>query len=267
MPGAPHGVSHQPAAFFTRPAQQSLVDDADPRRGTHALRHVHSWFVTEAPQKGALEQHSDAALQVDPLALHEGGARHTPPASSVVPAQQSEGLFARMPSPAQVALHVGVPVADEARQNRADEQHGVALERHDVPLERHIGGARHTPFASMVRPEQQSACVAAFAPSGAQLAVQVVADVAEVPRQNGTDAQHWRADEQLCPAAVHVGDDWQTPFVHARPLQHCVPPPQVWPAVRQTSGSRHTPDVHVSPLQHVLEAEHAWFARRQVLVG
>lgn len=50
VPGPPHGVSHQPSAFFTSPAQQSLVVEAEPPCGTHALRHVHSWLVVDAPQ-------------------------------------------------------------------------------------------------------------------------------------------------------------------------------------------------------------------------
>lgn len=156
VPGPPHGVSHQPRAFFTRPAQQSLVEDAEPSRGTQALRHVHSWLVVEAPQYGTLPQHSEAPLQVCPLVLQLGGARHTPPAAKVVPAQQSAALFARMPSPAQLTLQPGAPVAVVARQYGALAQHGVVLDRHALPEERQLGAARQTPDESMLRPAQQS---------------------------------------------------------------------------------------------------------------
>lgn len=64
VPAPPQGVSHQPREFFTRPGQQSLVDDAEPSRGTQALRQVHSWLVVEAPQYESPAQHSEAVLQV-----------------------------------------------------------------------------------------------------------------------------------------------------------------------------------------------------------
>jgi hypothetical protein len=121
-------------------------------------------------------------LQVCPLALHVGGARHTAP-SKFVPAQQSAALFARIPSPAQVALHVGAPVEVVALQYGAAEQHGVEFERHDVPEDRQLGAERHTPEESMLSPAQQSPCDAALTPFGAQVAVHAFAEVAEVPRQ------------------------------------------------------------------------------------
>jgi hypothetical protein len=121
-------------------------------------------------------------LHVWPLALHVGGARHTAP-SNVVPAQQSAALFARMPSPAQLEAHTGEPVAVDARQYGAAEQHGVEFERHDVPEERQLGAERHTPEESMLSPAQQSPWDAAFTPLGAQVAVQELAEVAELPRQ------------------------------------------------------------------------------------
>lgn len=141
--------------------------------------------------------------------------------------QQSAALFARMPSPAQLTLHTGLPVEVEARQYGTVEQHGVALDRHEVPEERQEGAERHTPAASMLSPAQQSPCDAAFTPLGAQELVQEFAEVAEVPRQNLAVVQHSLANEQLVPAELHVGADWQTPLVHASWLQHWVPPPQV----------------------------------------
>ena len=255
VPGPPHGVSHHPAEFFTNPAQQSFVDDAEPSRGTHELLHVHSWLVVDAPQYGTLEQHSDAPLHVWPPALHVGGARHTPPASKLVPAQQSAALFARMPSPAQLALHTGEPVAVDARQYGTVEQHGVGLERHAVPDDRQLGAERHTPAASMLNPAQQSPCEAAFTPSGAQVLEHELADVAEVPRQNFAVVQHSLAVEQLVPAEPHVGADWQTPLVHASWLQHCVPPPQVCPLLRQLVCTWQVPLRQARPVQHGLVAE------------
>lgn len=42
VPAPAQGVSHQPSAFFTSPAQQSDADEAAPPLGTHRLRQVHS---------------------------------------------------------------------------------------------------------------------------------------------------------------------------------------------------------------------------------
>lgn len=199
--------------------------------------------------------------------MHDGGARHTPPAPKLVPAQQSAALFARMPSPAQLALHTGVPVAVEARQYGTLVQHGVGLERHEVPEERQLGAARHTPAESMLNPAQQSPCDAAFTPSGAQLLVQAVADVEEVPRQNRAVVQHSLAAEQPVPAAPQVGAGWQTPLVQASWLQHWVPPPQVCPLLRQLVWTWQVPPVQVSPVQQGLVEEQLVPESRQVDEG
>jgi hypothetical protein len=182
--------------------------------------------VVEAPHQGTFVQHSEAPLQVWPPALQAGGARHTAP-SNVVPEQQSAALFARMPSPAQLAAHTGVPVEVEARQYGAEAQHGVALDRHAAPDDRQLGADRHTPDESMLSPAQQSPCEAAFTPLGAQVEVQAFAEVADVARQNLAELQHSLAEKQLVPAGPHVGALWQTPLVQASWLQHWVAPPQV----------------------------------------
>lgn len=222
--------------------------------------------MVDAPQYGTLEQHSEAPLQVCPLALHVGGARHTAP-SKVVPEQQSAALFARMPSPAQLAAHTGEPVDVDARQYGADEQHGVEVDRHEVPEDRHVGAERHTPDESMLNPAQQSPCEAAFTPFGAQVEVHAFAEVAEVPRQYRAELQHSLALEQLVPAAPQVGALWQTPFVHESWLQHCVPPPQVCPLLRQLVCVWQTPPLQVSPEQQGLVAEQLAPERRQVDEG
>lgn len=214
VPGEPHGVSHQPSEFFTRPAQQSLLVDADPPRGTQALRQAHSWLVVEAPQYGTLAQHSVAPLQVCPLALQLGGARQTPPASKLVPAQQSAGLFARIPSPAQLTLHPGVPVAVLARQNGALAQQGVLVERQAAAELRQFDGVRHTPAESRLKPAQQSAGEAARTPLEAQVVAHMVAEVGETPRQKPAPLQHSLPLLQVAPTALQVDAAWQTPLVH-----------------------------------------------------
>ena len=260
-------MSHHPRAFFTRPAQQSLVDDAEPPRGTQALRQAQSWLVVDAPHTGTAAQHSEAALQVCPLALHAGGARHTPPASQVVPAQQSAALRALMPFPAQVALHPGVPVAVVARQYGTLWQHGVLLDRHAAPEARHDGAARQTPAASMLNPAQQSPCDAAFTPSGAHVVAQELGEVAETPRQKRAVLQHSLALEQPVPAEPQVGAAWQTPLVQASWLQHWVPPPQVCPLLRQLVCTWQVPPLQVRPLQQGLPEEQVAPEVRQVEDG
>lgn len=172
-----------------------------------------------------------------------------------------------MPSPAQLALQEGVPVAVEARQYGTVEQHGVALERHAVPEERQVGAERHTPAVSMLNPAQQSLCEAAFTPLGAQVPLHAFAEVAEVPRQNFAVVQHSVALEHAVPAEPQVGADWQTPLVHASWLQHCVPPPHVWPLLRQLVCTWQVPLRHVSPVQQGLEDEHVVPESRQVDEG
>lgn len=176
---------------------------------------------------GTVAQHSERPLQVWPEPKQVGGARQTPEASRDVPAQQSASLFARMPSDAQAALHVGAPVAVEARQYGALAQHGVAADRHDAPDDRQLAGARQMPAASSSSPEQQSSNVAAIAPAGAQVALHEVAEVAEVPRQKFSPAQHSLELPQVAPVAAQVGAGWQTPPEQVSPLQQIVAPPQV----------------------------------------
>lgn len=206
-------------------------------------------------------------MQVCPLALQLGGARHTPPASQVVPVQQSAALFARIPLPAQVALQVGVPVAVEARQYGALPQQGVVLDRHVLPEDRQLGAARHTPEPSMLNPTQQSPWVAAFTPSGAQVVAQLVAEVADTPRQNLEVEQHALGLEQAVPEAPQVGAAWQTPLVQASWLQHWVAPPQVCPLLRQLVCTWQVPPLQVSPEQHGLVAEQLSPEVRQVEEG
>jgi hypothetical protein len=102
-PFAVHAASHSPSALRTRPAQQSALVEALPPWGTQAARHVHSWLAVVAPQFGAAVQQAERVEHGWPEATHDGGARQTPCASIVVPAQQSEGCFARMPSAPQLA--------------------------------------------------------------------------------------------------------------------------------------------------------------------
>lgn len=102
-PFAVQAASHSPRALRTRPAQQSALVEAVPPWGMQVARHVQSWLAVVAPHVGALVQQAEREEQGCPEVTQAGCARQRPCASSVVPAQQSVGCFARIPSGAQVA--------------------------------------------------------------------------------------------------------------------------------------------------------------------
>lgn len=137
--------AHQPRLFRYNPGQQSAVDEAAPRCGTHCVRHRWNSLVAFEPQTGALAQHSERLLQKSPAGLHAGGAAQTPeplqvsPVQHVAPlpqlppvpthgctqtpeefrtspAQHSELLRAAMPEPAQVVRQVSVELVDVPTQ-------------------------------------------------------------------------------------------------------------------------------------------------------
>lgn len=102
-PFAVQAASHSPRAFRTRPTQQSALVEAVPPWGMQVARQVQSCPAVVAPHVGALVQQAEREVQACPDATQDGGARQMPCASSVVPAQQSVGCLARMPSAAHVA--------------------------------------------------------------------------------------------------------------------------------------------------------------------
>ena len=91
------------------------------------VRQRWSWLLASEPQTGALEQHSDLALQVVPADLHVGGTAHVPDALHVSPLQQ----LAEPPHEPPVPTHGCTKRPDELRTRPA--QHSDAL-RAATPL-------------------------------------------------------------------------------------------------------------------------------------
>ena len=121
------------------------MEDAAPRWGTQAVRQRWNWLVASEPQTGALEQHSERALQKSPNGLHAGGAAHEPDALQVSP-----------------------------------EQH-VAPLPHEPPVPTH--GCTQTPELFRTRPEQHSDALRAVTPLPAQVERQVSVALVVLPTQ------------------------------------------------------------------------------------
>lgn len=136
---------HHPRLLRNRPAQQSAVEEAAPSAGTQVVRQRWSWLVALEPQKGALAQHSERALQSSPAGLQTGGAAQTPALVQVRVAQQ-------VPPPL-----------------------------HEPPEPMH--GDTQTPELLRTRPAQHSELLCAAMPAPAQVERQVSVDEAAVPTQ------------------------------------------------------------------------------------
>lgn len=222
-PFAVQAASHSPSALRTRPLQQSALDEALPPWGTQVVRQVQSWLAVVAPQVGAAAQQAEREEHGWPATTQLGGARQMPWASSVVPAQQSLGCFARIPSVAQVAWHEGVPPAVVERQYGAVAQHGEVLVAHELPDARHDVTVAQTPLAFRERPEQQSLEAATCTPAPAHAVWHANAPPAPA-WQKGAEPQHALELVQALPAEAHAA--WHTPFTQVTPLQQGDAPPQ-----------------------------------------